>query len=136
MSRYAVQIDAEHDRRAMESGATSDVPCNGCTLCCQGGDAIRILPGEDASQWATEPHPFVEGALMLAHKRNGDCLYLGDIGQGKLGCTIHGKNPLICRRMDCRVIATKIGFTHARKHPGLNMLVWNKGKQLLKKAKK
>lgn len=64
---------------------------------------------------------------MLAHKANKDCWYLGESG-----CTIHGETPLICRRMDCRVIAKAIGFTKARTTPGLNMLVWKRGKQLLR----
>ena len=28
----------------------SEVPCNGCTRCCH-GDAIRLLPADDAARW-------------------------------------------------------------------------------------
>ncbi|MBN1397911.1 MAG: hypothetical protein JXA06_07760 [Bacteroidetes bacterium] len=48
-----------------------EVPCNGCTLCCQ-GDAIRLEEDEKSAGYKTEPHPYVRGALMLAYKPNGD----------------------------------------------------------------
>lgn len=110
----------------------TDVPCAGCTLCCQ-GDAVRLLPGDDPAKYRTEPHPRVPGALMLAHKPNGDCLYLGDGG-----CTIHPSRPLMCRRMDCRNIAAAISWTRARKMDAtgaLRMAVWRRGKDLLQARK-
>ena len=70
------------------------VPCNGCTACCH-DDAVRILPHEDASRWQTEPHPYMAGALMLAHKPNGDCIYLGEGG-----CTRQADKPQQCHEMD------------------------------------
>jgi len=105
------------------------VPCNGCTRCCK-GDAIRILRHEDASQWHTEPHPWVKDALMLAHKPNGDCLYLGPEG-----CTIQAHKPQQCREMDCRRLAKNITYTQARKLAKKNQLhfgVWKKGRELLR----
>jgi Putative zinc- or iron-chelating domain len=107
------------------------VPCNGCTLCCK-EDAVPILPHEDATQWKTEPHPYKRGALMLAHKRNGDCFYLGDGG-----CTIQDSKPQICGEMDCRVVASRITFTQARKMDksgALPMAVWRKGRELAKQS--
>lgn len=104
-----------------------DVPCNGCVRCCQ-GDAIRLLPIDDADSYLTEPHPYVPGALMLAHKPNLDCIYLL-----KTGCSIHERRPLQCRTMDCRNIAANITFTQARKMSAKNQLkigVWRKGKEL------
>ena len=108
------------------------VPCNGCTLCCK-GDAIRILPGEDASKFKTVPHwkwPHTE--RMLDHKPNGDCVYLGDTG-----CTIHHDKPLMCQQMDCRNLAQKVSFTQARKaaKSGFPFRVWRRGKDLLGEAK-
>lgn len=44
----------------------AEVPCAGCRRCCI-GDAVRILPHEDASQWDTEPHFKIPGARQLAH---------------------------------------------------------------------
>lgn len=106
-----------------------DVPCNGCTLCCQ-GDAVRLLPQDDPTRYQTEFHPYVPGALMLAHKDDGDCIYLGPAG-----CTIHDTRPLMCREMDCRKIAAQLSLTGAK---GLDMLgaikmdVWRRGRELLK----
>lgn len=108
------------------------VPCNGCTKCCH-NDAVRILPHEDATRWQTEPHParqFGPGTRMLAHKPNGDCVYLGPAG-----CTIQDAKPQICGEMDCRNVARAITWTQARKMPGLPMDVWRKGRDLLKAGK-
>lgn len=110
----------------------SDVPCNGCTRCCQGGDALRLLPGDDPAKWRTEPHP-VAGHLMLAHKANGDCYYLGPAG-----CTIHDDRPQMCRNMDCRNVARALTYTKARKLSEahvLPMAVWRRGRELLLKGK-
>lgn len=106
----------------------SAVPCDGCTRCCR-GDAVRILPHEDASQWITEPHPLGSGTRMLAHKRDGNCVYLD-----AHGCTIHETKPQQCREMDCRNLAAAITYTQARKLAAggrLPMAVWRRGKDLL-----
>ena len=117
----------------MKDPDSSDVPCNGCTACCR-GDAVRILPHEDATQWKTEPHPYISGARMLAHQLNGDCVYLGDGG-----CAIHHAKPQQCREMDCRVIANRVSWTQARKMDDvgtLNFEVWRRGRDLLKDIKR
>lgn len=80
----------------------SVVPCAGCTLCCR-RDALILHPeeGDDPGQYETTPttHPFTgEPVLMLAHKPNGDCVYL----DRATGCTIHERAPAICRSFDCR----------------------------------
>lgn len=103
-----------------------DVPCNGCTLCCH-GDAVRLLPGDDAAKWKTVPHDRFDGQLMLAHKQNGDCYYLGDSG-----CTIQDDKPLMCREMDCRLIAAALTYTQARKIHGFPIAVWRRGRDLMK----
>ena len=86
-----------------------NVPCNGCTLCCQ-GDAIRLLPDDNPSEYQTVPHPYIHGALMLAHKPNGKCIYLNEHG-----CSIHHRAPSLCRRADCRALALQLDFETARK---------------------
>jgi hypothetical protein len=104
------------------------VPCNGCTLCCQ-GDAIRLLPEDRVSDYQTEAHPRIPGALMLAHKPNGDCVYLGEGG-----CTIHDRAPSLCRSADCRSVAARIDFdTAQRLHRvcALDIRVWDQGQRLL-----
>lgn len=110
--------------------ATTDrtVPCNGCTLCCH-NDLVRLLPGDDETRYLTEPHPLFQGQRMLAHKPNGDCIYLNEFG-----CGIHGYAPRQCREMDCRVIASRVTWTQARKIAHFNMRVWRRGKDLLKQT--
>jgi hypothetical protein len=113
----------------MSGAVVAYVPCDGCVLCCR-GDAIRILPHEDVSRWKTEPHPSADGARMLAHKLNGDCIYLAPGG-----CSIHPDRPQQCRTMDCRTIAASITWTQARKLAKRNALpiaVYNRGRQLSK----
>lgn len=80
----------------------TEVPCNGCTLCCR-NDMLIIHPecGDDPAQYDTIPctHPLTgEPAVMLRHSENGDCVYLDRV----TGCTIHGRAPAICREFDCR----------------------------------
>ena len=115
----------------MRDTPSSAVPCDGCTLCCQ-GDAIRILPEDDASKYATVPHAWIAGALMLDHDKDGDCVYLGYINAMQRGCTIQDTKPQMCREMDCRAIAAGVSWTKARK---LNIVrVWRRGKELNKEA--
>lgn len=110
----------------MTETAETSVPCNGCTRCCH-GDAIRLLPEDDASKYATVPHESMPGHLMLDHNPSGDCIYLGPTG-----CLIHETKPLMCREMDCRTIAARITYTQARKMRLVQ--VWRKGKELTKEA--
>lgn len=109
------------------------VPCNGCTRCCH-NDAIRILPNENPDQWKTEPHAVIENALMLAHKKNGDCFYLGSGG-----CSIQNAKPIQCMEMDCRNIARKFSYTHMRKNKAVNghlMAIWKRGKEIIRNENK
>ena len=100
------------------------VPCNGCVLCCR-GDAVRILPG-DGDDLCTEPHPYRAGALMLAHKANGDCIYLGE-----RGCTIWARRPRMCRTMDCRVLAQRFSLLDVALMPTLPVAIYARGRELL-----
>ena len=82
-------------------GARSVVPCAGCRLCCI-NDMIVLHPecGDDPAAYDTVPcrHPITgKPAVMLRHKPNGECIYLGPDG-----CTIHERSPVICREYDCR----------------------------------
>jgi Fe-S-cluster containining protein len=70
------------------------------------------------------------GEMMLDHKPNGDCIYLG-----QTGCTIHEDKPLMCQRMDCRVIAKELTYTQARKIKPNIIRVWKKGKALIREQK-
>jgi Fe-S-cluster containining protein len=109
--------------------ARKEVPCNGCTLCCQ-HDAIRLYKEDNAPDYLTEPHPFFPGELMLAHKPNGECIYLSENG-----CTIHHKAPLLCRVADCRILAVKVDYETAcklHKIGSIDIRVWDKGNMLLR----
>ena len=113
----------------MDNMGMYNVPCGGCTRCCH-NDTVRLLPEDDPSQYQTKPHQHMTGALMLAHAPNGDCVYLGP-----QGCTIHATKPLMCRQMDCRLLAQKITWTKARKLEAqgvLHMSIWRRGKELLR----
>ena len=109
------------------------VPCNGCTLCCQ-GDAIRLMEEDNPLEYLTEPHPYFPGDLMLAHKQNGDCIYLNE-----KGCSIHSHAPLLCRSGDCRTLALKYNFeTAIRLHEvgSIDLRIWDKGNELIKGIKR
>jgi hypothetical protein len=106
---------------------TGPVPCNGCTACCRNGDALRLLPEDDPTQYQTVPHAFMRGHLMLDHQANGDCIYLT-----AEGCSIHDRKPLMCREMDCRNLAKAITWTQMRKGAvRIPMAVWRRGRELL-----
>lgn len=100
-------------------------PCNGCVRCCI-NDAVRLLPGDDASRYQTEPHPYLLGQRMLAHKPDTTCIYLAEHG-----CGIYERRPQQCREMDCRLIAQRMTYTQARKTGALP--AWIKGRALLAK---
>ncbi|MFH0990373.1 MAG: YkgJ family cysteine cluster protein [bacterium] len=105
-----------------------EVPCNGCILCCQ-GDVLRLESEDNAAEYQTEPHPTIPNALMLAHKPNGDCIYLDE-----LGCTIHDRAPSLCRIADCRTIARRLDFETAmglHRIGKLDIRVWDQGRKLL-----
>ena len=105
-----------------------NVPCSGCTLCCQ-GDAVRLEPEDRAADYLTEPHPYIPGARMIAHKPNGECVYLTDTG-----CGIHDRAPSLCRSADCRLLAASMDFDTARNlhlKGRLDLRIWDKGKRLL-----
>ena len=84
----------------MRDVIAENVPCASCTTCCQ-NDATFLHPelGDDTGIYQTEQHG---QRLMLAHKKNGDCLYL----DRATGCTIYAHRPAICRKLDCRNLLT------------------------------
>ena len=117
----------------MKKLKTKFVPCNGCTLCCQ-GDAIRLTEEDNPDDYLTEPHPYIAGALMLAHKPNGDCIYLDETG-----CSIHDCAPSLCRSADCRSLALKYDFDTAMKLHNMKRIdirVWDRGNEMINEMKK
>lgn len=107
-------------------------PCNGCILCCQ-KDAIRLVPGrDDLTRYQVEPNPYFPGQYMLAHKANGDCIYLT-----ATGCGIYPDRPYMCRTADCRAIPMKISRQEARKAADKGLLRWEvyeRGSILLRRS--
>lgn len=107
------------------------VPCNGCRLCCQ-NDAIVLHPdlGDDPAKYKTVPfvHPLTgEDALMLDHKPNGDCIYLGE-----KGCENYEARPVICREFDCRKLYLRMTKAQREKLVKANLCdktKFNAGKQ-------
>jgi Fe-S-cluster containining protein len=80
---------------------SANVPCNGCTACCQ-TDLIFIHPemGDDPNLYDVAPafNPLTnESGMALKHKPGGGCVYVTD-----KGCGIHGHQPAVCREFDCR----------------------------------
>jgi hypothetical protein len=78
------------------------VPCGSCQFCCrkewvllspEAGDVIELYETETVFD-PVRSRP----GKALAHKPNGDCVYLGP-----RGCTIHARRPSLCRIFDCRL---------------------------------
>jgi len=66
---------------------------------------------------------------MIAHKANGECVYLDE-----RGCSIHDHAPSLCRSADCRSVALRFDFENAMRLHRLGRLdirVWDKGRKLL-----
>jgi hypothetical protein len=83
--------------------------------------------------YLTESHPYIAGALMIAHKPNGECIYLDEHG-----CSIHDHAPSLCRTADCRSLAIRIDFESAKKLHLLGRMdirVWDQGHKLLEEMK-
>ncbi len=90
---------------------------------------MRLEPEDMSRGYTTEPHPYIAGALMIAHKANGECVYLGD-----KGCTIHDGAPALCRAADCRSVAARFDFETAKTLHVMGRLdfrVWDRGRELL-----
>ena len=113
----------------MLNNERQEVPCGACTLCCQ-GDAVRLLPQDDHGLYITEPHPLAPSEKILAHKDNGDCIYL----DREKGCTIHPHRPIMCGTMDCRNIFKSMNENSLKvliKNGYLNSAIYNRGKELI-----
>jgi len=64
--------------------------------------------GDDETKFRTEDY---NGQRVLAHKDNGDCVYL----DRETGCTIHDDAPAICREFDCRTLLRAVRhYPHLR----------------------
>lgn len=92
--------------RALAGDGESDVPCAGCTACCEGSYFIHVTP-EDAPARARIddallfPAPGAgPGHQLLGYDGQGRCPMLRDSG-----CVIYSDRPRTCRVYDCRIFA-------------------------------
>jgi hypothetical protein len=72
--------------------------CAGCRTCCL-GDTVLLTPQDDPARYKTKR---TDRGLALAKGKDGNCVYLG-----KRGCQIYGRQPAMCRAMDCRAYALR-----------------------------
>jgi Fe-S-cluster containining protein len=98
----------------MTSPLRNPVPCQGCTACCR-GELVVLFP-EDGDDPARLEHVELPGGelgplLVLKHRENGDCVYLGP-----QGCTIHDRAPAVCRAFDCRTYFLSMTRAERRLH--------------------
>ncbi len=70
------------------------VECGSCRLCCKQTHVPLVDGEDDPREFKTEVSP--HGLVVLAHKSNGDCVYLTESG-----CSIHDRAPVVCRRFSC-----------------------------------
>lgn len=93
-------------REVLAGRAEADVPCGGCTACCETSHFVHVEPDERAALAAFPvalhaPAPGrPRGHVVIGYDAHGRCPMLGE---GT--CTIHARRPRACRRYDCRVFA-------------------------------
>lgn len=77
----------------------NEVPCNGCRACCKGERVVLALDRGDSldDYWTTPVEINGEIVPTIAHKPNGECVYLTTHG-----CAVHANAPWACRTFDCR----------------------------------
>lgn len=117
---------------------SADVPCNGCTLCCE-RDLILLYPeyGDDPALYETQQivSPLTGApAYMLTRKADGTCRYLA---KGE-GCAIHERRPAMCRAFDCRGFYLASGNRAQRREMiasgATTKAILDRGRELLRQA--
>jgi Fe-S-cluster containining protein len=93
-------------RAALRGDGDTDVPCEGCTACCEASQFVHVAP-DDVEALAHIPRPLLfpapggpEGHLVMGYDERGRCPMLTDTG-----CSIYEHRPRTCRTYDCRVFA-------------------------------
>jgi hypothetical protein len=91
---------------ALRGERDADVPCDGCTACCESSQFVLVEPDEhDARAHIPAellfPAPGApKGFSVLPYDEHGRCPMLQD---GR--CSIYDHRPRTCRTYDCRVLA-------------------------------
>jgi len=96
----------EELRAALRGEGDTDVPCAGCTACCEASQFVHVAPDEtDALAHIPRallfPAPGAPaGHLVMGYDAHGRCPMLRADG-----CSIYEHRPRTCRTYDCRVFA-------------------------------
>jgi hypothetical protein len=91
---------------ALRGERDADVPCGGCTACCESSQFVHVEPDETdalAHIPATLLFPAPrqpKGHLLLGYDEHGRCPMLVE-----QRCSIYAHRPRACRTYDCRVFA-------------------------------
>jgi hypothetical protein len=91
---------------ALDGTGDADVPCDGCTACCESRQFVLVAPDEvdTLAHIPAEllfPAPGMPpGHRVMGYDQRGRCPMLG-----RGGCTIYEHRPRTCRTYDCRVFA-------------------------------
>jgi hypothetical protein len=86
--------------------ADADVPCDGCTACCESSQFVLVEPDEHDTRAHIPaellfPAPGApKGFSLLPYDEHGRCPMLVDGA-----CSIYEHRPRTCRAYDCRVLA-------------------------------
>jgi len=102
--RFSVWLEGME--AALRGERDADVPCNGCTACCEASQFIHVEPDEsDALAHIPAellfPAPRLPaGHMVLGYDEHGRCPMLVDGG-----CSIYEHRPRTCRTYDCRIFA-------------------------------
>lgn len=91
---------------ALRGEGDADVPCDGCTACCESFQFVHIAPDETETL-ARLPRALLasapglpKGHVVLGHDAEGRCPMLVDGA-----CSIYEHRPRTCRTYDCRLFA-------------------------------
>jgi Fe-S-cluster containining protein len=76
-----------------------EVPCGNCQACCRRERVVLATGfGDDPNKYWCDVELINDSPqYVLAHKPNGDCVYLTP-----KGCAIHDHAPYACQQFDCR----------------------------------
>lgn len=85
-------------RKAMLSGAGTNVPCGECTACCRSNEYIVLQADEVERFDGVVINP--DGEPSIQTLPDGRCPYLDE----EKGCTIYDERPQNCRNFDCRTM--------------------------------
>jgi uncharacterized protein len=96
----------ERTLAVLRDGAEADVPCDGCTACCESAQFVLVEPDEHDARTAIPaallfPAPGApKGSSVLPYDEHGRCPMLRDGA-----CSIYEHRPRTCRAYDCRVLS-------------------------------